>query len=99
MNPTRLPSPSLPRRINRSLLTLGLLAVMAAAPGCARRYVITTTTGARIVTASKPRQVESKFVYRDASGEKVEINALRVRLIEPYSKKSAGAQLSVPDLK
>lgn len=91
-------SASRSRNLARFSLVLGLLAALSAAPGCARRYVITTNTGARIVTASKPRQVESKFIYRDASGEKVEINAMRVRLIEPYSKKSAGSQLSVPDL-
>ncbi len=79
-------------------LSVALLALLVASAGCARRYVITTTTGARIITASKPKQVQSKFIYRDASGDKVEISALRVRLIEPYSKKRAGAQLSIPDL-
>ncbi|MCC6235516.1 MAG: YgdI/YgdR family lipoprotein [Verrucomicrobiales bacterium] len=97
----RSPLPPLPRRALALRLVAPLLAALVLLPaaGCGRRYVITTTTGSRIVTASKPKQVQSKFVYRDASGEKVEISAMRVRLIEPYSKKHAGPQLSVPDLK
>jgi hypothetical protein len=78
------------------LILLCCVAV-ALGSGCARRYVITTTTGNKVVTASKPRLVESRYIYKDATGETVEISALRVRLIEPYSKEAAEPRLQ-PDL-
>ncbi len=74
------------------------LLVVTSTTGCARRYVITTIGGGKIITASKPKAVESKYVYRDASGQAVEISKLRVRMIEPYSKKAAGRQTSIPEL-
>lgn len=79
------------------LLVMGLIVALAAG-GCARRYIITTTTGAKIVTPRKPKSVENKYVYKDANGQTVEISKLRVRVIEPYSEKAAGRQLSIPEL-
>lgn len=66
--------------------------------GCSGRYLITTTSGAKIVTANKPRLVQSKYVYKDGSGQVMEISSMRVRVIEPYSKKAAGKTLQRPEL-
>ncbi|MCC7376289.1 MAG: YgdI/YgdR family lipoprotein [Verrucomicrobiales bacterium] len=84
-----------PFRVLCSALLLG--AVLSTA-GCSGRYIITTTSGAKIVTANKPKLVQSKYVYKDGSGQVVEISTMRVRVIEPYSKRSAGRQLSRPEL-
>lgn len=78
------------------LVWLGLVLVVSS--GCARRYVITTTSGAKVVTASKPRLVESRYVYKDAHGEKMEISVLRVRVIEPYSKEAEGRGILRPEV-
>lgn len=67
--------------------------------GCSGRYVITTTNGSKIVTPSKPKRIESKYVYKDGNGQIVEIPAMRVRVIEPYSKEAAGVQTLTPELK
>lgn len=85
----------MPSRISAllALLVLGLTA------GCSNRYIITTVHGTKIITASKPKLVESKYVYKDATGQKVEISTMRVRVIEPYSKEAAGRQLSMPELR
>lgn len=78
---------------------LALTAVLAfAGAGCRSSYIITTTSGAKVVTASKPKLRESNYVYRDANGETVAISKLRVRAIEPYSKEAAGAVLKAPQL-
>ncbi len=79
-----------------SLAALALVLLLAA--GCANRYVITLTNGTRVVTASKPRLVDSRYVYKDANGQEVSINAMRVRLIEPYSREAARPQLMVPEI-
>jgi hypothetical protein len=75
-----------------------LLAVGIATTGCAQRYLIVKTDGTRLITASRPKLVESKYVYRDATGQVVEVPKMRVRLIEPYSEKAAGVQRQLPDL-
>ena len=67
--------------------------------GCARSYIITTNSGAKVVTASKPKLVDSMYVYRDANGATNYISKLRVRVIEPYSKEAAGRNLQAPELK
>lgn len=84
----------------RAPLLLGALLLGAfLVGGCANRYVITTTHGAKLVTASKPRLVGSMYVYKDANRQPVEISAMRVRQIEPYSRAAAGSQLLVPELR
>ena len=86
-------------RVRSESWALALVLVLAFfATGCAQRYIITKTDGTRLITASRPKLVESKYVYKDASGQKVEVSKMRVRLIEPYSKESAGAQRRLPDL-
>ncbi len=81
-----------PRALLIALATLSLLT------GCSGRYVITTTNGAKIITPSKPKRVESKYVYKDGNGQIIEIPAMRVRVIEPYSKEAAGTLPRNPDL-
>jgi|GEM_PF-1939451 len=75
------------------------LAATVLAGGCSGRYVITTTNGSKIITPSKPKRIESKYVYKDGNGKVVEIPAMRVRVIEPYSKEAAGVQTLSPELK
>lgn len=88
------PSPLFPR------LTIALLAgLVLLAAGCSSRYIITTNNGTKIVTQSKPKRVESLFVYRGADGQSNAISVLRVRAIEPYSKASLGIQPKAPELK
>lgn len=79
------------------LAALALLASLAA--GCSGRYVITTTNGSKIVTTRKPKLVDSKYVFKDGYGRTNEIPAMRVRVIEPYSKEAAGQLPRNPDLK
>ena len=76
---------------------LGLLASLLA--GCSGRYVITTTNGSKIVTTRKPKLVDSKYVFKDGYGRTNEIPAMRVRVIEPYSKEAAGQLPRNPELK
>lgn len=73
--------------------------ILTTSSGCARRYVITTTSGAKVVTASKPRLVESRYVYKDANGQTMEISVLRVRVIEPYSKEAEGRGILLPEVR
>lgn len=75
-----------------------LLLIPALLVGCSGRYLITTTSGAKIVTRSRPKRVDSLFVYRGAGGESNAISVLRVRSIEPYSKAGLGKQLKPPEL-
>jgi hypothetical protein len=51
----------------------------------------------KIITPRKPKHVDGKYVYKDGTNL-VEISAMRVRVIEPYSKKAAGGQVRVPEL-
>lgn len=81
-------------------LALALAATLAlAAAGCSRSYIITTNTGHKVVTATKPRLVQSKYVYKDANGRTNEISTLRVRSVEPYSKEAMGSPLKIPELR
>ena len=83
-----------------SSLFLALSLGFGAGVGCGGgRYVITTTSGAKIITATKPRLVDSNYVFKDANGATNRISTLRVRVVEPYSGKAAGTSLKVPELK
>ncbi len=76
-----------------------VLALILAATGCGGgRYVITTTSGAKVITATRPRLVDSNYVFKDALGNTNRISTLRVRVVEPYSPKAAGTSLKVPEL-
>ena len=79
--------------------TVLALALAFGAAGCSRSYIITTNTGAKVITASKPRLVQSKFVYKDANGRTNEISTLRVRTVEPYSKEALGSPMKIPELR
>lgn len=79
-----------------ALLTLAISFLVA---GCSGRYVITTTNGSKIITTRKPKLVDSKYVFKDGYGKTNEIPAMRVRVIEPYSKEAAGNLPRNPDLK
>lgn len=53
--------------------------------GCARHYVITLTSGARITTLSKPKLKGPVYVFKDAKGQPAQVSAGRVREIVPAS--------------
>ena len=81
-------------------LALVLATVTVTAAGCSSRYVMTTTNGSKIITSRKPKLVDAKYVYKDGSGRTNEIPAMRVRVIEPYSKKAvSGGTMTIPELK
>ena len=89
-------SHSLPVR-SLALAWVSLTLVLGA--GCSGRYIITTTSGAKIITTHKPKLVDSMYVYRDANGATNMISKLRVRVVEPYSKEAAGTMMKAPELK
>lgn len=84
--------------LSRTSIILSL-ALFLPLTGCSHRYVITTTSGMKLVTANKPKRQDDWFVYKDASGKPVQISAMRVRMIEPYSKRAAGKEFAPPDLR
>jgi hypothetical protein len=53
--------------------------------GCARNYVMKTTSGTRITTASKPKLKNGYYTYKDARGQQQQIGAGRVLEIAPES--------------
>jgi hypothetical protein len=84
--------------IARSKVVLALALLTAITSGCNSRYVITTTNGSKIITSRKPRLQESMYVFKDGYGRTNQIPAMRVRLIEPYSKEAAGSLPRTPEL-
>lgn len=66
-------------------LFLILLAGLVA--GCATRYNVTLTSGRTITAKGKPRFDKSRnsFVFKDATGQQVDIPAMRIREIAPAS--------------
>lgn len=98
-----MPSPSKPRALPAALglaIRLALATTtLTSLSGCAQRYVITTTSGHKVITASKPKLVQSRYVYKDANGRTNELSILRVRAVEPYSKEAMGSPLKVPELR
>ena len=82
------------------MLTLAaVLTVASVLTGCSQRYIITTTSGAKVITATKPKLVQSRYVYKDGSGRTNELSTLRVRSVEPYSKEALGSPMKVPELR
>ena len=53
--------------------------------GCARNYVITLTSGARITSRGKPKLQGATYVFKDAKGQPAQVSAGRVREIAPAS--------------
>ena len=53
--------------------------------GCSRKYVMKTTSGARITTASKPKLKNGYYTFKDAQGHPQQIGAGRVLEIAPES--------------
>jgi hypothetical protein len=87
-------------RFSRLLLTVAVvLAAASGLTGCSQRYIITTTSGAKVITATKPKLVQSRYVYKDGSGRTNELSTLRVRSVEPYSKEALGSPMKVPELR
>lgn len=87
-------------RFSRLLLTLAVVLTAASGlTGCSQRYIITTTSGAKVITSSKPKLVQSRYVYKDGTGRTNELSTLRVRSVEPYSKEALGSPMKVPELR
>lgn len=83
---------------SKVVLASALTLLTAITSGCSNRYVITTTNGSKIITSRKPRLQESMYVFKDGYGNTNQIPAMRVRLIEPYSKEAAGSLPRTPEL-
>lgn len=66
---------------------LPLAVVLATlATGCSRHYNITLNNGATVTALGKPKLTPGgMYVFEDSSGKKTEVNAMRVKLIEPTS--------------
>jgi hypothetical protein len=71
--------------MNKIILPL-LAAVLLT--GCTHHYVITTTSGTRIDTSTKPRLKNGFYVYKDALGRDQAFSAGRVSEISPRSMMS-----------
>jgi hypothetical protein len=56
--------------------------------GCARHYVITLNSGARITTLGKPQLQQGRYVFKDVEGKPGVVAAGRVREIAPASMAS-----------
>lgn len=68
------------------LLRLALPALLLAAAGCRTNYVIQTNSGSRIITASRPREKEGFYVWKDARGDEQSISRMRVSEIWPATR-------------
>ncbi|MFN0066618.1 MAG: YgdI/YgdR family lipoprotein [Limisphaerales bacterium] len=67
------------------LLRLALPALLLAA-GCRSNYVIQTTSGSKIITATRPRERDGSYVWKDARGEEQRISRMRVSEIWPATR-------------
>jgi hypothetical protein len=65
-------------------IILPLLAAMLLS-GCTHHYVITTTSGTRIDTSTKPRMKNGFYVFKDALGREQAFSAGRVSEVSPAS--------------
>ena len=68
----------------RTLILAGLMG-LTLLTGCARRYVITLSSGSRIETKGKPKLDGNVYRYKDISGAAGAVSRLRVREIAPAS--------------
>jgi hypothetical protein len=71
--------PPMKRSLLLAVLGLGLIC------GCSRQYVITLNNGARVTTNGKPKIEDNSYVFKDATGQKVQVPVGRVREIAPAS--------------
>jgi len=71
---------------NRGLLLLLFLAGCLAFTGCARRYVVRMTNGARITAAGKPKLEKGFYVFKDTRGNEMYVSQGRVLEIAPASR-------------
>jgi hypothetical protein len=76
------------KRFLPALLSLSVLLT-----GCARSYVITMNNGTRVTTQGKPKLQGGNYVFKDATGQRVQVPAGRVREVAPASMaKEEGSQ-------
>lgn len=84
------------------VIRLALPALLLAAAGCRSNYVIQTTSGSKIITASRPREKEGHYVWKDAAGDEQSISRMRVSEIWPATRgdlrEPAGASAAPPRL-
>lgn len=66
--------------MGRNLALFALTALLLS--GCVRRYAITLNNSDVILTTSRPKLVRGYYVFKDADGQEVRVNELRVRQIE-----------------
>ena len=66
------------------LLLAGVSALLVT--GCSGHYNVTMNNGATVTAYSKPKLTPGgTYVFKDGAGKTNEINAMRVKLIEPTS--------------
>jgi hypothetical protein len=68
----------------RTLILAGLIG-LTLMTGCAQRYVITLTTGSRIMTKGKPKLEGASYHYKDIAGNPGVVSRMRVREVAPAS--------------
>jgi hypothetical protein len=69
-------------------LILGLSVCLLCLCGCASRYDITLSNGSVVRTSNKPKLDQQGFyVFKDVSGRELQVNSMRVRQIEPASRR------------
>ena len=66
-------------------MVLLLTAGVCLSSGCARQYVIKSSSGSRIVTSGKPRLKNGTYYYKDISGNETSMPAGRVVEVSPAS--------------
>lgn len=85
--------------ITSRLFRAALPALFLAVTGCRSSYVIETTSGSKIITASRPRLKEGFYVYRDARGDEQRISRMRVSEIGPATSRDLKEPFGGPPTK
>jgi hypothetical protein len=70
-----------------------LLLTAAGLAGCSTHYSVTLRNGSTVTALTKPRLDPSgtRYLFKDAAGQPVEVSRMAVREIAPESMRSPGA--------
>ncbi|EEF58454.1 YgdI/YgdR family lipoprotein [Pedosphaera parvula] len=77
---------------------LVLLLVLSLLAGCASNYNVILTNGRVYTTSTKPKldKAKNRYVFKDTSGQPVEVAPVLVREIAPTSMSEASKFTSTP---
>jgi hypothetical protein len=78
-------------RAARRAILLSCLFAAALVSGCAHRWDMVLTNGARVTNISKPKREGDVYVYKDVAGNVRHISAGRVLDIGPHTEKNSVA--------